>query len=92
MEYGLGKYLVNAWGESREGANKKIDEYKEALMGDVAENLSMDDIQSGKPSMGKIPLMQTVGFCCPSTNGQRWLLLVVAGVYLVTAGSRWWKV
>ena len=76
-----GKYLVNAWGESREGANKKIDEYKKALMGDVAENLSMDDIQSGN-QWGRY-LAQTVGAVAPqmatlvATGG--------AGVYLVTA-------
>ena len=76
-----GKYLVNAWGDSREGATKKIEEYKKSLMGDIGESLSMDDLQSGS-QFGRY-LFQTVGGIAPqmatmvATGG--------AGVYLVTA-------
>ena len=78
-----GKYLVEAWGQSRDEANKNIEEYKKQIMGDVAENLRMDDIQSAD-QWGRY-LMQTIGSVAP----QMGLMVTtgVAGVYLVTAGA-----
>ena len=78
-----GKYLVNAWGQSRDKANKNIEEYKKQIMGDVAENLRMDDIRSAD-QWGRY-LMQTIGSVAP----QMGLMVTTgaAGVYLVTAGA-----
>ena len=76
-----GKYLVNGWGEKRGDVHKKIDKYKEMLMGDISEGLSIEDLETGA-DWGKY-LMATTGSLVPqmatmvATGG--------AGVYLVTA-------
>ncbi len=80
-----GKYLVNGWGEKRGDVHKKIDKYKEMLMGDISEGLSIEDLETGA-DWGKY-LMATTGSLVPqmatmvATGG--------AGVYLVTTMLFW---
>jgi len=82
-----GKYIVNGWKEKREDVNTKIDAYQEELMSDIAESMSIDDLETGA-DWGRY-LFATAGAIAPQmavmvgTGGY--------GVYAVTAqagGSR----
>ena len=42
-----GKYIVNGWKEKREDVNAKVDAYQEELMSDIAESMSIDDLETG---------------------------------------------
>ena len=42
-----GKYIVNGWKEKRKDVNAKIDAYQEQLMSDIAESMSIDDLETG---------------------------------------------